>query len=97
MEGCSMAKRNRYKEMEKLMTTVLIADAIIFLLYLIVAGAGIVWLKVLTAILCFVFSLAGLGFLYLTKELLRQRSLWLSTGFFAVFMCVLVSLIVAFP
>ena len=92
-----MAKQNRYKEMEKLMTTALIADAVIFLLYLIVAGVGIVWLKVITAILCLLLSVLGLVFLYLTKELLRQRSLWMSTGFFAVLMCLLVSLIVAFP
>lgn len=92
-----MAKPNRYKEMEKLMTAVLIADAVIFVLYLIVAGAQILWLKVLTAVLCLAISVLGLVFLYLTKELLRQRSLWMSAGFFALLMCQLVSLIVAFP
>jgi len=92
-----MAKQNRYKEMEKLMTVSLIADTVIFILYLIVAGAGILWLKVLTAVLCFAMSGLALAFLFLTKELLRPRSLWMSTGFFAVAMCLLVSLIVAFP
>ena len=97
MEGCSVAKRNRYKEMEKIMTAALTADAVIFILYLLVSGIGILWLKVLTAIFCFVISGLGLAFLYLTKELLRPRSLWMSTGFFSVLMCLLVSLIVAFP
>ena len=92
-----MAKQNRYKEMEKLMTVSLIADAIIFILYLVVAGAGILWLKVLTAVLCFALSGLSLAFLFLTKELFRSRSLWMSAGFFSVAMCLLASLILAFP
>ena len=90
-------KRNRYKEMEKMMTTGLIADAVIFLLYLIFAAAGVIWLKVILAIFTILIALAGLALLYLSQELLRQRSLWLSTGFFAIFLCILVSLILAFP
>ena len=92
-----MAKRNRYKEMERLMTVVLITDAILFLLYLITACADVQWLKWVFGILNILISGAGLGFLYQTKELLKQRSLWLSCGFFGIFMCVLVSLILAFP
>lgn len=92
-----MAKRNRYKEMEKLMTAVLITNGILFLLYLIAACADVQWLKWLCGILNILISGAGLAFLYQTKELLKQRSLWLSSGFFAILMCVLVSLILAFP
>lgn len=92
-----MAKRNRYKEMEKMMTALLIIDAVIFLLYLIFAGAGVAWLKWVCGILNLLISGAGLAFLYLSRELLKQRSLWLSTGFFALLVCVLASLILAFP
>ena len=92
-----MAKRNRYKEMEKLMTAVLIADGILFLLYLITAGAGVQWMKWICGILSILISGAGLAFLYQTKELLKQRSLWLSSGFFAIAVTVLASLILAFP
>ena len=92
-----MAKRNRYKELERLMTAILIACAIMFILYLIVSGNGIVWLKVVTAILIIVPSILSLVFLYLTRELLKPRSLWLSTGFFSLLLCTLVSLILAFP
>ena len=38
-----MANKNRYKELEQLMTVALIANTIIFILYLIVAGVGILW------------------------------------------------------
>ena len=92
-----MAKRNRYKEMEKLMTAVLITDGVLFLMYLITAGAGVIWMKWLCGILNILISSAGLVFLYKTKELLKQRSLWLSSGFFAIAVTVLASLILAFP
>ena len=45
-----MANRSRYKDLEKMMTLLLIASALDFVLYLVFAGAGIVWLKVITAI-----------------------------------------------
>ena len=92
-----MAKRNRYKEMEQLMTTLLIADAVIFVLYLIVAGAGIVWLKIITALLEFLISFGSLAFLYLSQELMKQRSLWLTCGFFGLLIRLIASLILAFP
>ena len=90
-------KPNRYKELEQLMTVALIASAILFVLYLICAIAGILWLKVVMAIITMLFCLAGLAFLFLTNELLRQRSLWMTTGFVSVFLCLVVSLILNFP
>lgn len=89
--------RNRYKEMENLLTKALIADGALFVLYLIFAIAGVIWLKVVLAIFAMLIAVAGLALLYLSKELLKQRSLWLSTGFFAVFITLLASLILAFP
>lgn len=92
-----MEKRNRYKEFEQKMTVTLIADTVVFLLYLLIAWAGIGWLKVVLSILCIGVSIGSLALLYLTQELLKPRSLWMSTGFFAVLVCILVSLILAFP
>ena len=89
--------RSRYKEMEQLMTTLLISDTIIFILYLIVAGVGILWLKILTAVLAIAVACGCLVLLFLSKELLKPRSLWMSAGFFSVLVCMLVSLILAFP
>ncbi len=89
--------RNRYKELESMLTKALIADGALFVLYLIFAIAGVIWLKVVLAILAMLLAVAALALLYLSKELLKQRSLWLSTGFFAVFITLLASLILAFP
>ena len=47
-----MAKRsrNRYREMENLMTKIILGDVLMFVLYLVCAGLGWSVLKVITAI-----------------------------------------------
>ncbi len=90
-------KPNRYKIMERYMTYALCLDAILFFLYMIVAGNGIIWLKVIITLLCLAISGALLWFLYATKELLRQRSLWITTGVCAIVLCLFFSLILNFP
>lgn len=87
----------RFKENERILTYGLIADAVIFLLYLLMAGLGIAWLKWVLAIAAFLLSTAGLASLYLTGEIRRQRSLYLTVGFAAVVVCILFSLILNYP
>ena len=90
-------KPNRYSEMERYMTYALLADAVLFVLYFIFAGSGIVWLKIVFAVLGLILSGLLLWYLYLTKELLKRRSLWISTGAAAIAVCLLFSLILNFP
>ena len=90
-------KKSRYQEMEQYMTYLIIADAVLFVLYLLFAGLGIVWLKIVLAVLAILLSVLMLGYLYLTKELLNPRSLWMSAAAAAVTVCVLFSLILNFP
>ena len=92
-----MAKRNRYKEMESLMTKVLIGDAAVFVLYLLFAGLGVTFLKVVTAIIAIAVSGLCLGFLYLNGELKKRRSRWMVAGAGAVLLCLLVSLVLNYP
>ena len=92
-----MAKRNRYRELEFNMTRIIIADAAVFLLYLLFAGLGVTPLKVITAIVAIIGSLLCLGFLHLVNELKRRRSLWMVTAFAAIALCTLVSLITNMP
>ena len=92
-----MAKRSRYQDLERLLTGLLIASAVDFILFLIFAGTGIIWLKVITAIFAILIPVLCLGLLYMSQELLKQRSLWLSMGFFGIFLCTVVSLIANFP
>ena len=92
-----MAKRNRYREMESLMTKVIIADALVFVVFLIFAAKGWVVFKVITAILSALVSLLALAWLYITGEFPRRRSLWMITGFFGIVICILFSLLLNFP
>lgn len=91
------AKRNRYKEMERLVTYVLVGDGGVFLLYLLAAGLGITWLKVITAIVAIAVSALCLVFLYLNGEIFRHRSRWMVVGFGAVALCLVVSLLLNYP
>lgn len=92
-----MAKRNRYREMESLMTKVIVGDALVFVLYLLFADLGLTVVKVATAIIAILGSLLGLGWLVITGEFSRRRSLWMVTGFIAIVLCVLVSLLLGYP
>lgn len=92
-----MAKRNRYREMESLMTKVILADLLIFVLYLVSAGNGWTVLKVITAIITIFGSLLCLGWLYMTGEFPRRRSLWMITAFASIALCALFSLLLNFP
>lgn len=89
--------KSRYKQMETMMTGVLCLDAVIFIAYLIFAGLGMIALKVLTALLCFFISGAALYFLFMTRELLRKRSIWMSLAAACIIICLRVSLLVRFP
>ncbi len=92
-----MNKKNRYREMERRMTYALAADLVLFILYLIAAGFGILWLKVITAIIAILLSGLCLGFLYLSQELTKPRSLWMSAASAAILACIIFSLILNFP
>ena len=92
-----MAKRSRYREMESLMTKIILADTLVFILYLVCAGFGWSVLKVVTAIIAIFGSLLCVGWLYLTGEFARRRSLWMVTTFIAIVICVAVSLLLGYP
>ena len=92
-----MTKRSRYQNLGRLLTGLLIASAVDFILFLIFAGTGVIWLKVITAIFAILMPVLCLGFLYMSKELLKQRSLWMSVGFAGIFISTAVSLITRFP
>ena len=94
-----MAKRtrNRYREMENLMTKIILGDVLMFILYLVCAGLGWTVLKVITAIIAILGSLLCAGWLYLTGEFKRRRSLWMGTAFICIVVCVLLSLLLNYP
>lgn len=94
-----MAKRtrSRYREMESVMTKIILVDALVFVLYLLSAGMGWSVFKVITAIVAIFGSLLCAGWLYLTGEFTRRRSLWMVTAFICIIVCVIFSLLLGCP
>ena len=90
-------KKARYKRLETTVTVALCLDALIFLAYMIFAGIGLIGLKITAAIFCFLISGLILYYLFITRELLRRRSLWMSLAAVCVIICVLASLLLKFP
>lgn len=87
----------RYKQMERYMTLALLADLVLFVLFLISSGSGTIWAKVVTAIFSIALSGLCIAYLYLTQELLRKRSLWMTTTAVCIIACVIFSLLLRFP
>lgn len=92
-----MAIRRRYKDIERFLTQILIADTAVFVLYLIFAGLGVAAVKVITTILIILASVACLALLYMTGEMKKARSRWLVLGFACILICLLVSLLLNYP
>ena len=92
-----MAKSMRYKELDKLLTRVLIAEAAVFVLYMLFAGLGVIALKVITSIIIIVASGLSLAYLYMCGEIKKRRSRWLVLGFACLVIVLLVSLILKYP
>ena len=89
--------RARYKKMETLITIALIFDLVVFIAYMVFAGSAMVTLKIISTVLCILISGAILYYLYLTRELLRKRSIWMTLAAACIILCLLVSLILNFP
>ena len=92
-----MATRMRYKQLDQLLTRVIIADTAIFILYLIFAAFGLSVLKYIIAIMALLISGLCLFHLYKLDEFKKARSRWLVMGFGAIILCTLVSLILNYP
>lgn len=92
-----MAKRNRYRALEKLMTEILLGDVLVFILFLVFSSKGLNVLRVITATLSILASVLSVGWLFITGELLRRRSFWMVTGFSSIFLCLIISLVLKYP
>lgn len=90
-------KPNKLKQLHQQLTKALTIDVVAFLLYLLFAGLGITWLKVTTSLIAILISLLCLYRLYMTRELLRRRSFWMTVLAVSVIVCTLFSLILNFP
>ena len=90
-------RRNRYNQLQQIIGLALLGAFVLFIFYLIAAGNEIIWLKVVLSIFIFLICAACLAYLFLTRELLRPRSIWMTLAAGAIALCLLLSLILHFP
>lgn len=89
--------QNDYKDLDRYMTYTLVATAVAFFLYLLFAFLGILWLKVVLSILIFLVCAGVLAVLFLSGEIQKLRSRWMTLGAACTALCLLVSLITGCP
>ena len=87
----------RFKQFESFLSIILLIALALFVLFLIAAGNGIVWLKVTAAILSIALCCFSLFLLFRARLLLRPRSLWMTVASAAIIICFLFSLILNYP
>ncbi len=90
-------KKRQYKDLEMFLTILVIAMAVLFVFYLFMAGGGRTVLKIIAAVLIFCIGSFGLWLLYNSKELLRQRSIWMTLAFLSGILCTFISLLTGYP
>lgn len=89
--------QNNYKDLDRVMTIALIGTAALFFFYLVFALFGVIWLKVILSILIFLACAGILVILYLTGEIKKHRSRWMTLGAACTAICLFVSLISGCP
>ena len=89
--------KKQFKDLEMFLTVLIVAMLVLFMLYLIMAGYGQSVMKIICAVLIFCISGFGIWLLYSSKELWRQRSIWMTLTFMSCVICTLVSLLAGYP
>lgn len=92
-----MNRKNRFQQFENRMTRYLLTDLILFIFYIIFAACNVVWLKVLLSIAVVLLSSGCLAILYISNELKKPRSLWMTTAAISITACLVFSLMLNFP
>lgn len=90
-------KNNRFRDLEQFLTILIFAMTAIFIFYLFMAGSGMAVLKVIAVVLIAAIAAFGLWLLVKSRELLRQRSIWMTLSFVCCLICTLVSLLTGYP
>ena len=90
-------KQNKFRELERFLTTLLLFNLAFFVFFLFFSGVGVIFLKVVCALFAFLVSGFCLWLLHKTKEIFRPRALWLTCGFASMAILTLTSWICRFP
>lgn len=90
-------RNNRFRDLEQFLTILIFAMTGVFIFYLCMAGSGMTILKIIAVVIIAAISSFGLWLLVKSRELLRQRSIWMTLSFVCCLICTLVSLLTGYP
>ena len=90
-------KNTRYKDLELFLTILVIAMLALFIFYLVMAAGGKTVLQIIAAVMVGSIAAFGLWLLFKSKELLRQRSIWITLSFLCCTLVTIVSLLAGYP
>ena len=90
-------KNTRYKDLELFLTILVIAMLALFIFYLVMAAGGKTVLQIIAAVMVGSIAAFGLWLLFKSKELLRQRSIWITLSFLCCALVTIVSLLAGYP
>ena len=69
----------------------------LFIFYLVMAAGGKTVLQIIAAVMVGSIAAFGLWLLFKSKELLRQRSIWITLSFLCCALVTIVSLLAGYP
>ena len=90
-------KNTRYKDLELFLTILVVAMLALFIFYLVMAAGGKTVLQIIVAVMVGSIAAFGLWLLFKSKELLRQRSIWITLSFLCCALVTIVSLLAGYP
>ncbi len=92
-----MNRQSRYQQIEKLVTILILLSFLVFVVFLIASGNAIIWLKVISCIITILLCGLSLTVLYMTKLLIKSRSLWMTCASAGILICLIFSLLLNYP
>ena len=93
-----MERQNtRYKDLEQFLTILVVAMLALFIFYLTMAAGGKTVLQIIAAVMIASIAAFGLWLLVKSRELLRQRSIWMTLSFVCCTIVTIVSLLAGYP
>ena len=90
-------KNTRYKDLEQFLTILVVAMLALFIFYLVMASGGKTVLQIIAAVMIGAIAAFGRWLLGKSRELLRQRSIWMTLSFVCCVIVTIVSLLAGYP
>lgn len=90
-------KDRSFSKLEAYITKALLINLLLFILFLISSGIGVIWLKVICAIFSVLIPAMCILYLICVKEWRKRRAQWMVSASLSLLICTILSLILQYP